>query len=385
MSAANAKMVRSVWDEDRLEEVSGGVQVMCNFLPWSHTYGANAILHNMTDWGGTLYLDWGAPTPARLPEMIRNMKEISTTQHTTVPAAWAALATELERDADLAETFFERICCMCYGGAAMGQDIYERIQNVAVRVTGKRISLAAGYGATETAPTIMNVHWATERMGLLGLPLPGIDIKLVPSGSKLEVRVKGDCITTGYYKNPEKTADAFDEEGFYKLGDAAKFVDPENPAEGLVFDGRVVEDFKLSTGTWVSAGRLRVQTVENSNGLLQDALVAGLDRAYVGILGFPNIAACQACANEQGLSAEELVRHPKVLETLAEGLRSHNQANPGSSTRIKRALLMVEPPSVDKGELTDKGYINQSTALARRDDLVQKLYAETPGNDVVVL
>lgn len=209
MIAANAKMIRSVWDEARLEEVTGEVQVMCNFLPWSHTYGANAILHNMLDWGGTLYLDWGAPTPARLPEMIRNMKEVATTQHTTVPAAWAALATEFERDEALANTFFERICSMSYGGAAMGQDIYERIQAVAVRVTGKRISLSAGYGATETSPTASNVHWPNDTMGLIGLPLPGNTFKLVPAGEKLELRVKGVNVTPGYYRNAEKNARRF--------------------------------------------------------------------------------------------------------------------------------------------------------------------------------
>ncbi|MEO0607985.1 MAG: AMP-binding protein, partial [Pseudomonadota bacterium] len=229
MIAANAKMIRSAWDEERLAEVTGEVQVMCNFLPWSHTYGANAILHNMTDWGGTLYLDWGAPTPARLPEMIRNMKEISTTQHTTVPAAWTALATEFERDEALAQTFFARICSMAYGGAAMGQDIYERIQNVAVRVTGNRISLSAGYGATETSPTASNVHWPNDTMGLIGLPLPGNVFKLVPAGDKQELRVKGVNVTPGYYRNEDKTKAAFDEEGFYRLGDAVRFVDPDNP------------------------------------------------------------------------------------------------------------------------------------------------------------
>ncbi|HCE25166.1 MAG TPA: feruloyl-CoA synthase, partial [Hyphomonas sp.] len=173
MVASNARMIRSIWDEDRLDKLTGGTQVMCNFLPWSHTYGAHSILHNMLDWGGTLYIDQGAPTPARLPEMLRNLKEVSTTQHTTVPAAWAALATELERDDQLAEVFFKRLVCMAYGGASMGQDIYERIQAVAVRITGERISLSAGYGATETAPTASNVHWPNDRMGLIGLPLPG--------------------------------------------------------------------------------------------------------------------------------------------------------------------------------------------------------------------
>jgi feruloyl-CoA synthase len=182
-----------------------------------------------------------------------------------------------------------------------------------------------------------------------------------------------------------KTQEAYDEEGFYRLGDGARFVDLDHPEEGLIFDGRVVEDFKLSTGTWVSAGKLRVDALAFANGLLQDALVAGLDRDYIGILGFPNLGACRAAAGEPDLNVEEVVRHPAVLETLAAGLRAHNKDNPGSSTRIGRALLMVEPPSIGAGELTDKGYINQSVSLARRAALVEKLYADPPGNDVVVV
>ncbi|MEO1304484.1 MAG: AMP-binding protein, partial [Pseudomonadota bacterium] len=323
MIAANAKMIRSVWDEPRLAEVTGDVQVMCNFLPWSHTYGANAILHNMTDWGGTLYLDWGAPTPARLPEMIRNMKEVSTTQHTTVPAAWAALATEFERDDALAETFFKRICCMAYGGAAMGQDIYERIQKVAVRVTGKRISLSAGYGATETSPTASNVHWPNDTMGLIGLPLPGNTFKLVPAGEKLELRVKGVNVTPGYYRNEEKTRTAFDEEGFYRLGDAVRFVDPERPNKGLAFDGRTAEEFKLANGTWVSAGNLRVKAVQAVNGALADAVVCGLNQSEVCLLGFINEAYCQRLIGEP-LPMETLIQRPEVSDAVRTGLRAHN-------------------------------------------------------------
>jgi len=378
--------VNSVMGENLIiKEEDEEPPVLLNWLPWNHCFGGNAVLNNLLTSGGTLYIDGGRPVGKAFDETAQNLREIAPTTYSTVPAAYGLLVPALEQDDVLAKNFFSRVKFLSYGGAALAQDLYDRLQKVAIATTGERIALSSGYGATETAPTIMNVHWETTRMGLLGLPLPGIEIKLVPTGSKMEVRVKGDCITPGYYKNPEKTADAYDEEGFYKLGDAAKFVNPEDPSEGLIFDGRVVEDFKLSTGTWVSAGRLRVQAVESSGGLLADALVAGLDKSYVGILGFPNVDACQACVGDHSLSVDELVRHPKVLETLAEGLRFHNETNPGSSTRIKRALLMVEPPSVDKGELTDKGYINQSTALSRRADLVERLYADTPGNDVVAL
>lgn len=380
MMCVNSVMPKSVTLADESDEPP----VLLNWLPWNHCFGGNAILNNLTAAGGTLYIDGGRPVPGGFAETVRNLREIAPTAYSNVPAAYTLLVDELEKDEALAEHFFSRLRTLAYGGAALSQDLYERIQNVAVRAVGERIVFSSGYGATETAPTIMNVHWETERMGLIGLPLPGIEIKLAPVGEKMEVRVRGACITPGYYKNEEKTREAYDEEGFYRLGDGARFVDPDDPLEGLVFDGRVAEDFKLSTGTWVSAGKLRVEALAAANGLLQDALVAGLDRAYVGLLGFPNLAACRNVAGDPSLDAEAIVRHPAVLERLAEGLAAHNRNNPGSSTRIVRALLMVEPPSVDAGELTDKGYINQSVALGRRSSLVEKLYADPPGNDVVV-
>ena len=384
MIAANSKMIRSVWDEDRLNEITGGPQVMVNFLPWSHTYGANAILHNMLDWGGTMYIDQGAPTPQRLPEMLRNLKEIPTTQHTTVPQAWAALATALEQDNDLAEIFFSRLISMAYGGAAMGQDIYERIQVVAVRVTGRRISLSAGYGATETAPTASNVHWPNDRMGLIGLPLPGNTFKLVPAGTKLELRVKGVNVTPGYFRNPEKTAEAFDEEGFYRLGDAVKFVDPANPEKGLAFDGRTVEEFKLASGTWVSAGSVRMAAVTASGGILSDVIVCGLNRDEIGLLGFLNEAFCQRLAGS-GLSLDELIRHPEIEAALRKGIASHNKANPNAAARIARILLQPLQPRADLGEITEKGYINQSRTQELRSDQIDILYssADLPGKILI--
>lgn len=374
MVAANAKMIRSVWDEERLDAITGGPQIMVNFLPWSHTYGANAILHNMLDWGGTMYIDQGAPTPQRLPEMLRNLREIPTTQHTTVPQAWAALATVLEQDKGLAEIFFSRLISMAYGGAAMGQDIYERLQVVAVRVTGKRICLSAGYGATETSPTSSNVHWPNAVMGLIGLPLPGNTFKLVPAAGKLEVRVKGVNVTPGYFRNPEKTAAAFDEEGFYCLGDAVKFVDPAVPEKGLAFDGRTVEEFKLASGTWVAAGSVRLAAVTASGGVLSDAIVCGLNRDEIGLLGFLNEAYCQRLAGS-ALPLEELVGHPDIAAALREGLVAHNTANPNPSARIARILLQTVQPRADLGEITEKGYINQSRTQTLRAEQIERLYS----------
>jgi feruloyl-CoA synthase len=381
--AANARMIRSVWDVERLEELSQGPQVMINFLPWSHTYGANAILHSLTDWGGTLYIDWGAPTPARLPEMLRNMREVSPTQHTTVPAAWAALATELERDSALAETFFRRLFVMAYGGAAMGQDIYERVQKVAVATTGERISLSAGYGATETAPTAANVHWPSDTMGLIGLPLPGCEMKLAPvGGGKLECRVRGPLVMRGYYRMAEKTADAFDEEGFYKLGDAVKFVDPEHPEKGLAFDGRTAEEFKLANGSWVSAGTVRVQVVAAANGALSDAVICGLNADYIAILGFLNEAWCQRHVGE-ALPLEELVHHPEVISAVRDGIARYNRDHPNATARVRRVCLQAVPPRADAGEITEKGYINQSRTQDLRAGDVERLFECECPNDIL--
>lgn len=374
MVAANAKMIRSVWNEERLDEITGGPQVMVNFLPWSHTYGTHSILHNMLDWGGTLYICQGAPTPQRLPEMLRNLKEIPTTQHTTVPQAWAALATALEQDDALAAVFFSRLTSMAYGGASMGQDIYERIQEVAVRITGERISLSAGYGATETSPTASNVHWPNDKMGLIGLPLPGNTFKLVPAGEKLELRVKGVNVTPGYYRNPQKTAEAFDEEGYYRLGDAVKFVDPTQPEKGLAFDGRTVEEFKLVSGTWVSTGSVRVAAVAASGGVLSDAIVCGLNRDEIGLLGFLNEAYCQRLAGG-ALPLEDLIRHPAVEAALREGFAAYNRKNPNAAARIARLLLQTSQPQADLGEITEKGYINQSRTQALRAEQIERLYS----------
>ncbi|MAI92052.1 feruloyl-CoA synthase [Ponticaulis sp.] len=377
------KMIRSVWNVERLDELSGGQQVMVNFLPWSHTYGANAILHSMTDWGGVLYIDWGAPTPARLPEMIRNLKEVSPTQHTTVPAAWTAIATEIENDAALAKTFFERLLVMAYGGAAMGQDIYERIQKVAVETTGQRISLSAGYGATETSPTTSNVHWPSSVMGLIGLPLPGCTFKMAPVGEKYECRVKGPHITQGYFRNPEKTRDAFDEEGFYKLGDAVRFVDPEDPNKGLAFDGRIAEEFKLANGTWVSAGAVRVGAVSEVDGVLSDAVVCGLNQNKIGILGFLNPNFCKRLSGD--ISLEDMATHPEIRSAVENGLRFYNQKNPNASSRIAACILQPDMPSADAGEITEKGYLNQGKVQTLRADDVARLFADKYDDDVIVL
>jgi feruloyl-CoA synthase len=290
------------------------------------------------------------------------------------------LAEAMERDPKLRRSFFKNLRYMAYGGATLSNDVYERIQALAIAETGLRIPLATMYGATETQG-ITVTHWPTERVGLVGLPLPGITIKLVPNGSKYEVRVKGPTVTSGYHNDPEKTAAAFDEEGFYKLGDAARFVDPEDPAQGLVFDGRVTEDFKLDSGTWVSVGTLRPDVVAACSPYVADAVIAGQDKPFIAALVWPSPAAIQALAvnGETGSPLE------KLAEVLKDKLKDFNKTAGGSSRRIGRITVMTEPPSIDAGEITDKGYVNQRATLDRRHALVESLYVAKPSDAVISL
>lgn len=378
--AINAKMIRSVWDVERVEEISGQ-QVMISFLPWSHSFGANAILHSMTDWGGALYVDWGAPVPGRMETMIRNLREVAPTQHTTVPAAWAALATALENDEAMARNFFSRLMVMAYGGAAMGQDLYERIQAVAVRTTGQRVSLSAGYGATETTPTASNVHWPSDRMGLLGLPIPGSLFKMAPVGQKMELRCKGPHIMAGYLNDPVRTAEAFDEDGWLKLGDAVRFADPDRPEAGLAFDGRIAEEFKLANGTWVSCGMVRMKAVAACDGLLSDAVVCGLNEDDISLIGFLDEARCAKFLGEAKPLAE-LAGDQRIVDAIADRLAAYNRDNPAPSLRVARFVLEQTPPSLSEGEITEKGYINQACVRDVRAERIKSLYAKPPGVEV---
>jgi feruloyl-CoA synthase len=281
----------------------------------------------------------------------------------------------MERDPALRRSVFKNMRYMGYGGATLSNDVSERLQALAIAETGYRIPLTTMYGATETQG-ITVVHWLTERVGLIGLPLPGITLKLVPNGSKLEVRVKGPTVTTGYHNDPEKTAAAFDDEGFYRLGDACRFLDPEDPAQGLVFDGRVTEDFKLDSGTWVSVGTLRPDLVAACSPYVFDAVIAGQDKPFVTALVWPAPAALPE------LGANPLER---LAEVLKDRIGEFNRTAGGSSRRIARFAVMAEPPSIDGGEITDKGYVNQRATLERRTALVEALYANPPGAGVVVV
>ncbi len=348
--------------------------VVVNQAPWSHSLGANAILQMVLHRGGTLYIDTGQPTARGIGETVRNLKAIAPTYHNMVPAGWDLLVGELERDEALAATFFSRVRVLQYGGAAVGQSTCDRIQAVAVATVGEQISFGSGYGATETGPTATNVHWPNLTMGLMGLPIPQTTVKLVPVEGRLEFRVKGPQISAGYYRAPDATAAAFDDEGYYRLGDAARWVDGDEVHAGLAFDGRLSENFKLSSGTFVNVGTLRLAALSAIGGAAADAVVCGEGQAAVGLLIFLN-AAFAANLSGGGNAARVAV---------SEGLSRYNQTAHGAE-KVARALILEGAPDPHSGEITDKGYINQTLARARRSNDIVRLFGSQPDDAVIVV
>ena len=381
MMCANAAMMMQV----RPRDPNGPVPTMLDWMPWNHTMGGNAAFHPILVDGGTLYIDDGRPMPGLFDETIRNLRDVSPTYYANVPAGYAALAAAMEKDDALCRSFFRNLTVMAYGGARLPDDLYDRMQALAVKTTGERIVFYTGWGSTETAPTSTGTYWDTERVGLIGLPFPGVELKMVPCGSKYELRLRGINVTPGYFDQPDLTKKMFDEEGFYCIGDAGIFVDDNDPLQGIIFAGRVVEDFKLTTGTFVHVGSLRTDAIAAATPVVHDALVAGQDREFIGLLAWPNLHACRQVVGNPDATFEDVVRHPDVIACLKRGLEAHNAACTGSSMRISRVMLMAEPPSIDGNELTDKGYINQRAGLERRADLVERLYARMPDKDVIVL
>ena len=357
-----------------------------DWLPWNHTFGGNHNFAMVLRHAGTLVIDGGRPLPAMVGETVRNLTEISPTIYFNVPAGYASLLPHLERDEAFAASFFAKLRLIFYAGAALPQDLWERLEAVSVRTTGKRVPMSTSWGTTETAPLATAAHFLLDRAGNVGLPAPGCEMKLVPSGSKLEIRVRGPNITPGYWKRPDLTADAFDDEGFYKPGDAVRLADENDCARGMIFDGRLAEDFKLTTGTWVQVGGLRIGALAACSPVLQDAIVAGADREFIALLCWLNAAGCQTLIGDGAPTAlPDLAKHPAVREHARRSLSTWNAAHAGSSERIARVLLLPDSPSIDANEITDKGYINQRLALERRADDVARLYAAAPDADVIVI
>ena len=349
--------------------------VVVDWLPWSHTFGSNHNFNMVLTNGGSLYIDEGNPMPPGVPKTVRNLREIAPTIYFNVPKGYEALIPYLRADEALRRNFFSRLKVLFYAGAGLNQTTWDELTQLAVATTGERIIFLSSLGSTETSPLALACCWDFDRPGNIGLPTPGVELKLVPNEGKLEARLRGPHITPGYWRQEHLTREAFDEEGFYKLGDALKFVDPDDPGKGLLFDGRIAEDFKLSTGTWVSVGPLRARVVDHFAPYVRDLVFAGADRDDIAVLVFPEIEACRKLA---GLGADaspaDIVNAPAVRAKLADLLTKLAAASPGSSTRVERAILMADPPSMDKGEMTDKGSINQRAVLKNRAALVDELY-----------
>jgi feruloyl-CoA synthase len=366
MLCANQQMLAQGWPF--LEEQP---PVIVDWLPWNHTFGGNHNFNLVLRNGGTLYVDGGKPAPGLIETTVGNLREIAPTLYFNVPRGFDLLLPVLESDLHVRRTFFSRLAVVFYAGAALPQPLWDRLRQVADAEHAGHVAMLSGWGSTETAPLATHVHFAVERAGLIGLPVPACELKLLPTGGKLEARVRGPHVMPGYYRNPEATRAAFDEEGFYRIGDALAFADPTDPARGLVFDGRLAEDFKLATGTWVHTGAVRVALVAAGSPLIQDAVITGHDRDVVGALVFLNPTATA------GLT-------PAAIRTrIASALTRLAAESGGSSTYPARALVMTEPPSIDADEITDKGYINQRMVRERRATLVEALYAMPLSADVI--
>jgi feruloyl-CoA synthase len=359
--------------------------VIVDWAPWHHTAGGNhdvgIVLYN----GGTMYIDGGKPLPGAIEETVRNLREIAPTWYFTVPKGYEALLPFFRDDAALREKFFSRLKVLWFAGAGLAQHIFDEWKEMAHRTCGEQILFLTGLGSTETAPYAFGRMWDTPNATNIGLPPPGVEVKLIQlADGKYEARLKGPNITPGYWREPKLTADAYDEDGFYKLGDALRFDDPAKPEKGLLFDGRIAEDFKLATGTWVNVGPLRVATISHFAPYVRDVVVAGADRDFISVLVFPDIEACRRLSPDlANASPADIVAHENVRSEFRRLLTSFAKAATGSSNRIKRALLLDTPPSLDVGEATDKGSINQRMVLKNRAALVDELYADQPSSRVL--
>ncbi len=349
--------------------------VLLEWLPWSHVAGGTAIFNSVIEDGGTMYLDDGRPMPAEFDKTLRNLKEVSPTRFSSVPVGFTMLADALEADEELGRNFFRQLRRLTSSGAKLPESVYQRLQQQAVRHLGYRIPFVSSYGSTETCAAATTVHWPSERSGLVGLPQVGVELKLVPlQDARFEVLVRGPSVMAGYLNRPDLYQEAFDDEGYYRMGDAVTFVDRQNPLEGLAFAGRVAEEFKLQSGIFVRVGTLRVEVINAAAPLVADAVITGADRPWVGALVWLNVKVCQGKFGE--LSPAELAQDPRVRAALAQSLRAHNAQHHASSMQIRRVLILTEPASMDAGEVTDKGYVNQRAALARRAQWVDALYAD---------
>jgi feruloyl-CoA synthase len=373
MLCSNAAMLRQA-----LPFVADEPPVLVDWLPWNHTFGGSHNVGLVLTYGGTLYIDDGKPTPAGFSATLRNLREISPTVYFNVPKGFEMLAQHLQEDAALRRTFYRRLRAYFFAGASLAQHTWDALDAASLRECGVRTPMLSGLGATETGPSVTFTTPATGRSGVIGLPATGNEVKLAPVQDKLEIRVRSPSVTPGYWRQPELTAQAFDEDGYYRLGDAVCLIDTEDPTRGLKFDGRIGEDFKLANGTWVSVGPLRADLLAALAPLAQDVVIAGLDRDFVTALVIPDPNGCAALLDLALPFTAVLAEHPRLVEGLKQRLLAHAKKNPASTRCVRRALVLSSPPSLDHGEITDKGSINQRAVLQRRTDCVAALYAPAP-------
>ncbi|MBW2612069.1 MAG: AMP-binding protein [Deltaproteobacteria bacterium] len=355
---------------------------LLDWMPWSHVGAGVLRLEGFIAIGGAIWLDTGKPMPGEFQKTLDNLLVVKPSNYGGAPFGWSMVADSLEVDDELANSFFSNLEAMEYGSAAMPEALVERIYALSIKYTGKRIPMVTSLLSTEVSTCLLR-YWITDDLAVTGLPNPGVKIKLSPVGTKYEIRVKGKGVTPGYLNDPQKTAESFDDEGFFKMGDAVVFADPDDPVKGLCFAGRVAEEFKLQTGTWVSAGTLRADVVTAASPYLKDAVICGLNEKYIAILAWPNPQACAPLAGSEEMA--KICSSDAVNEAIAGCLKKYNQANQGSSRRIARFLLLVDPPNPGAFEISDKGYINQGEVQRRRADQVARLYADTPDAGVITL
>ncbi|HEY5760660.1 MAG TPA: feruloyl-CoA synthase [Steroidobacter sp.] len=358
--------------------------VLVDWLPWNHTFGGSHNVGLVLSNGGSLYIDDGKPTPTGIQETLRNLREIAPTVYFNVPKGFEMLAHHLNADAQLRRNFYSRLRAYFFGGAALAQHTWDALDEAALKEVGVRIPMLAGLGATETGPSVTFTTPSAGRAGVIGLPAKGNLVKLAPVAEKLELRVRGPNVTPGYWRQPELTAAAFDDENFYRLGDAVRLLDDSDPTRGLAFDGRIGEDFKLSNGTWVSVGPLRAELIAALSPIAQDVVIAGLNAEYLAILIIPDLRSCaQVLGSATTPAYDVVVANSELLATIQQRLGAHAKKNPASTRCVRRALVLPTPPSLDKGEITDKGSINQRAVLNHRATCVDVLYAAEPPPQVV--
>lgn len=357
--------------------------VLVDWLPWNHTFGGSHNVGIALYNGGSYYIDGGQPTARGFAETLRNLREVAPTVYFNVPKAWEDLTVALEEDEQLRKTFFSRAKLFFFAGAGLSQAAWDRLDRISEAHCGERIRMMAGLGMTETSPSSLFTTGPVMRAGYVGLPAPACEVKLVPCDGKMEARFHGPHVMPGYWRSPEQTREVFDEEGYYRTGDALKFVDQEMPELGLMFDGRMAEDFKLSSGTFVSVGPLRARVIALGAPYVQDVVVAGINRDDIGVLIFPRLAECRRLAGMgEDADLRQIVSSAPVRLYFAELLTRTNGASTGSASRIAWLRLLDEPPSLDHHEITDKGSINQRAVLTRREALIEALYA---GSDPLIV